>query len=115
MGVSIEELKTLAQRIISQLSSPLSDEERAYGWHADLGKDWRESFEEFLHKLQRNEFQENQEKEINLTRELAWEGVVKGELADLISDFGRQWNNKYAKKPDWWYTNVKRRSDWPWW
>lgn len=109
-------LVNLLQKIMLRLSAPLTVEEKACGWNEGAKKTWLKIFEErFLTKLETGQFRENQEEEVNLTYWLGYDDLIKGELADLISEFGRQWNNKYAKKPAWWWTNPKRRKDWPWW
>lgn len=107
-------LKELLNIIIGKLSSPLTEEEKACGWRSGSKQGWLGSMQDFLEKLEKDEFNENQEKEINLTRELDFSGVLHGSLAEMIRQFGREWNNKYAKKPEWWDTNPKRRRSWPW-
>ena len=98
-----QELLTLLSNIISMLSEPLSLEERERSWTEGLKRGWLASMQKIHGKIEKGLFKENFEKEINFTRDLGWEGVVKGELADLILRFDEKWNEKYAEKPDWWW------------
>lgn len=97
----------LLNKILSQLSQPLTSEKKQSGWDEEAKRSWLEIMERYLTKLQSGVFKENQETEITLIRDLDFFGVlnvkVKCELVDLILQFGEKWNEKYAEKPAWWW------------
>lgn len=107
--VTTNELTELLQKIISQLSQPVTEEERRCGWDEETKLRWLKATQDDLKKLQLENFKEHREKEINLARELDFSGILKGELADLIKDSGRKWNEKYAVKPAWWWEKMEQK------
>lgn len=98
-----QDLITLLREIIFKLSQPLSPQEKECGWDEEAKGRWLKASKEDLEKLEKGELKEYQEREINLTRELDFSGIEKGELADLIIQFDVKWNEKYAEKPAWWW------------
>ena len=105
-----KQLIALLNKIIAQLSQPLTPEEKEQGWNEPGKRTWRDGLrEEFYDKLRTGQFKENQEKEINLTRDLGWNNLLQGPLAEMITEFDIQWNMKYSReKRKWWYHRKKK-------
>lgn len=104
-----QQLIALLDKIISQLSQPLTPDEQQYRWTDEAKRAWIGVMQKFLDKLNTGQAKENMEEEINLTYGLAYEGKEHGPLAEMITEFDIQWNMKYSReKRKWWYHRKKK-------
>jgi hypothetical protein len=76
------------QRLIADLSRPLSEEDRREGWTEALQRDWRQHFVELETRLRKGEAPEGDQ--YHLMRWLNFDGLGLGPLADQIRPIQRQ-------------------------